>query len=177
MLLFWRHGYESTSISDLTADLGITPPSLYAAFGDKRRLFLAAVARYLSGPVTSASIILDAPNARAAAAALLEASVVAFTGEETPPGCLLATAAISCSPEAEDVQRELASIRRDIERTLTAKIEQSVRSGELSPDCDCEAMAAHVIAVIQGLSTLARDGARREKLRRIASSAMASWPT
>ena len=49
MLLFWRHGYESTAVSDLTAAMGVTPPSLYAAFGDKKRLFLEAVALYLSG--------------------------------------------------------------------------------------------------------------------------------
>ncbi len=176
MLLFWRHGYESTSVSELTTALGVTPPSLYAAFGDKRRLFLAAVARYVSGPVTSTSIIADAPDARAAAARLLEASAIGFTGEQTPQGCLLASAAISCSAEAADVQRELASIRRDIEGQLAAKIEHSVRAGELPAACDGDAMAAHVMAVIQGMSTLARDGAPREKLLRIASTAMSAWP-
>ena len=57
MLLFWRHGYEATSVNDLTRAMGITPPSLYAAFGDKKQLFLEAVRRYLSGSVTSESII------------------------------------------------------------------------------------------------------------------------
>lgn len=52
MLLFWRHGYEATSLSDLTAAMGVTPPSIYAAFGDKKQLFLEAVRRYLSSPVT-----------------------------------------------------------------------------------------------------------------------------
>ena len=52
MLLFWQHGYEATSLSGLTAAMGVTPPSIYAAFGDKKRLFLEAVAHYLSGPVT-----------------------------------------------------------------------------------------------------------------------------
>ena len=50
MHLFWRRGYEATSVSDLTESMGITPPSLYAAFGDKKRLFLEAVDRYQAGP-------------------------------------------------------------------------------------------------------------------------------
>ena len=50
MHLFWRKGYESTSVSDLTEAMGIAPPSLYAAFGDKKRLFLEAVDRYQAGP-------------------------------------------------------------------------------------------------------------------------------
>src|ERR1700737_4190586 len=95
MLLFWRHGYEATSLSDLTAAMGVTPPSIYTAFGDKKRLFREAVDRYLSGPVTSESIIAEAASARVAAMSLLKASAIAFTGADTPPGCLLASSAIS----------------------------------------------------------------------------------
>ena len=100
MMLFWRHGYEATSVSDLTKAMGITPPSLYTAFGDKKQLFLEAVQRYISGPITSESIIDEAPSARAAAAGLLRASVIGFTGKSTPAGCLLASSAISCSARA-----------------------------------------------------------------------------
>lgn len=176
MLLFWRHGYESTSLSDLTAAMGVTPPSIYAAFGDKRRLFLDAVDRYLSGPVTSASIIAEAASARDAADGLLQASAHGFTGENTPPGCLLASSAISCSASAADVQRELASIRIGIEAKLRDRIVAAIESGELPAEADAAALAAHVMAVIQGMSTLARDGASRDKLLRIAATAMQVWP-
>ena len=71
MLLFWQHGYEATSLSDLTAAMGVTPPSIYTAFGDKRSLFLEAVRHYLSGPVTSETIIQNAATAREAAASLI----------------------------------------------------------------------------------------------------------
>src|ERR1700712_5218443 len=76
MLLFWRHGYESTSLSDLTKGMGITPPSLYAAFGDKKQLFLEAVGQYLSGPMTSARIIDDAATVQDAAWGLLTSAAV-----------------------------------------------------------------------------------------------------
>lgn len=169
MLLFWRHGYEATSLADLTAAMGIGPPSLYAAFGDKKSLFRAAVGRYLAGPVTSASLIAAAPSGLAAARSLLQAAAVGFTGADTPPGCLLATGAISCSAEAADIQGELAAIRRDIEATLRERL-----ISERLPEA--EALAAHVMAVIQGMSTLARDGAPRERLLAVAEIALAGWP-
>ena len=168
MLLFWRHGYEATSLADLTAAMGVTPPSIYAAFGDKKGLFLAAVDRYLSGPVTSATIIADAATARDAAQELMAAAVVGFTGADTPPGCLLASAAISCSAAAADVAEALAARRRAIEAQLRTRMVD-----EGLPDADVR--AAYVMAVIQGLSTLARDGAGREKLVRVTDVAMQGW--
>ena len=95
---------------------------------------------------------------------LLEASVIGFTGDDTPRGCLLASAAISCSAEAADVQSELAAIRAGIEARLRERLSRGVSDGELDSAMDVEAVAAHVMSVIQGLSTLARDGASRAKL-------------
>ena len=176
MLLFWRHGYEATSVNDLTAAMGITPPSLYAAFGDKKQLFLEAVSCYLSGPVTSHSIIDEAPSARDAAANLLRASARGFTGRSTPAGCLLATSAISCSSSAADVQHALAEIRLNIEKQLRNKIlrDRTLRSSQ--QPVNAAALAGHIMAVIQGMSTLARDGASRKKLLAVASAAMMAWP-
>ena len=176
MLLFWRHGYEATSLSDLTSAMDVTPPSIYAAFGNKKRLFLEAVQRYLSGPDTPARMIAEAATASDAAWALLRAAATGFTGIDTPPGCLLATAAISCSAAAADVQGKLAAIRREIEACLRRRIVQAVEAGEMDAGTDAEALAGHVTAVIQGMSTLARDGATREKLMRVAETAMLAWP-
>ncbi|MGL4438576.1 MAG: TetR/AcrR family transcriptional regulator [Bosea sp. (in: a-proteobacteria)] len=176
MLLFWQHGYESTSLSDLTSAMGITSPSIYTAFGDKKRLFLDAVELYVSGPVTSSTIIDEAATARDAAWGLLKASAVGFTGADTPPGCLLASSAISCSAAAGDVQQALSTIRRSIEARLRARIEMDIAAGTLPATANATALAGHVMAVIQGMSTLARDGASREQLMQIAAAAMSAWP-
>ncbi len=176
MLLFWRHGYEATSVHDLITAMGITPPSLYTAFGDKKQLFLEAVQRYLSGPVTSTSIIDEAPTAREAAAGLLQAAVIGFTGESTPTGCLLANSAISCSPAAADVQKALAEMRLNIEKSLRHKITHDQAISEREQTIGAEALAGYVMAVIQGMATLARDGATREKLSSVASAALLAWP-
>ena len=177
MLLFWRHGYESTSVNDLTKAMGITPPSLYASFGDKKQLFLEAVQLYTSGDTTSESIIDDAATARDAAMGLLQASTIGFTGDSTPTGCLLASSAISCSAAAEDVRRALRDIRLKIEKRLQRKIAEDCSMRNLKPKIDAEALAGHIMAVIQGMSTLARDGATRKKLTSVVSAAMQAWPT
>ena len=176
MLLFWRYGYEGTSINDLTAAMQITPPSLYTAFGDKKQLFLEAVRRYVSGPVTSVSIIEAAPTAREAAEGLLKAAATGFTGDSTPAGCLLATSAISCSASAADVQKALSEIRLDIEKRLRAKIELDNQKHRASQKVDAGVMACYMMVVIQGMSTLARDGASRTKLLTVVDAAMQAWP-
>ena len=176
MLLFWQHGYEATSLNDLTTAMGVKPSSIYAVFGDKKHLFLEAVARYLSGPVTSESIIAQASDGRAAAMALLTTAVAGFTGNDTPAGCLLASSAISCSDSASDVREELAAIRRGIERQLRDKVLASVEHGTLPADADAEALASLTMTLVQGLSTLARDGASRDKLLRVVNTAMHAWP-
>ena len=130
--LFWRHGYEATSLKDLTETLGVTPPSIYSAFKDKKTLFRESVGRYLGGPVTFESIIDEAATAQDAAGALLRGAVVRYTGSSTPSGCLLATAAISCSDNASDIQNELATIREGVEKRLRIKISKDVELGAAS---------------------------------------------
>ena len=177
MLLFWEHGYEATSLNDLTAALNVTPSSIYSAFGDKKGLFLATVQRYLSGPVKSESIIQEAATAQEAASGLLRAAAIGFTGESTPRGCLLASSAISCSAMAQDVKLALAGLRKAIEARLRDKIKRSIKEHSLPPAADAAALAAHTMAVIQGMSTLARDGASRATLLRVADTAMRCWPS
>ncbi len=74
------------------------------------------------------------------------------------------------------MQAELAGIRRSIEDGLRGRVEGAIASGELPAGTDAMALAGHVMAVIQGLSTLARDGASRDTLLRVAASAMLAWP-
>jgi AcrR family transcriptional regulator len=176
MLLFWRHGYEGTSLGDLTARLRVTPPSIYAAFLNKKQLFFEAVDRYLAGPAPSERLVREARTAKEAASRLLAAAATGFTGKDTPPGCLLATATASCSAAAADVQEALIDIRRGVEASLRAKIEDAIATDDLPPETDAEALAGLVMATVHGMSTLARDGATRAKLTSLAELAMRAWP-
>ncbi|MCW1920749.1 TetR/AcrR family transcriptional regulator [Rhodobacter sp. KR11] len=168
MLTFWRHGYETTSVSDLTRAMGITAPSLYTAFGDKRRLFLESVQLYAQPPEALQAQLDAATSARAVARQMLTAAVHGFTGQGTPPGCLLASATASGSTEAAEVQAAVAAIRADILARLTR------RFADLGTQS--EALAGTLVALIQGLSVLARDGQSRQALLAITETVLPLFP-
>ncbi len=176
MLTFWQHGYETTSISDLTAAMGITAPSIYTAYGDKKHLFLEAAKLYAGPPEDLERSLFEAATSREAAHTMLVTSATAFTGEVTPRGCLLASATASGSKVATDVQMAVANIRGDIQALLSSRIRQDISSGLLPSGTDAESLATMVIALIQGMSVLARDGADRTALVGMAETAMRAWP-
>ena len=176
MLAFWAHGYETTSIADLTNAMGITAPSLYTAFGDKRRLFLEA-ARLYAGDMDAVGSAIDvAPTSLEAARLILEGAVVTFTGDDTPPGCLLASSTATGSAAAADVREAIAGYRRDLRDLLAARVERDRAEGLLPADADAVALADLVIAVMQGLSVMARDGADRTALQAVVAAALQAWP-
>ena len=176
MLTFWRYGYETTSIVDLTTAMGVTAPSLYAAFGDKKQLFLEAARLYAGAPETMAQAIDGASSAYDAARDLLTAAAIAFTGDLTPKGCLLASATASGSAASADVQREIAGIRKAIDARLRDRIERDLVKGVLPSDADVVGLAGLVLAVTQGMSALARDGVSRPALLAIVGIALRAWP-
>lgn len=177
MLVFWRYGYEAASLSELTSAMGITPPSLYAAFGDKEQLFLEAVERYSTKSCDALQCLFaEAPTARDAIERLLQSSAVDNTCPSHPPGCLVVTAATNCSASAEHVQTAMTERRDNVETMIKTRIEQGVKEGELPPGTDPGTLASFYATVIQGMSTQARDTGDRDKLLAIAAAAMRAWP-
>ncbi|WP_433443458.1 TetR/AcrR family transcriptional regulator [Nonomuraea sp. CA-141351] len=176
--VFWEHGYEATSITLLTTALGIGAPSLYAAFGDKRALFLQALDRYIHtyGAFT-ARALAEEPNARDAVGRLLREAAAAYTRPDRPRGCLLITAATNCSPQSADIAAHLRELRAAGARALEDKIAADVRAGALPAHTDARALATFYAAVIQGMSAQARDGAARTDLKQIAEAALQAWPS
>ena len=177
-LQFWRTGYETTSVSDLTHAMGITAPSLYTAFGDKESLFLECAAKYANpGPKSTPQLIADAPSARHAAQQLLEVSARWFTQQHAPAGCLVASAASSGSDQSQRVRAALKNIRQANQKALRKRAERDIREGRLPKTADAQALASMTMALIQGMSTLARDGAGQKALLDLARSAMDAWPS
>ncbi len=113
MRLFWSRGYESTSISDLTRAMHITPPALYGAFGDKKKLFLEAVERYSEGPGCFArKALTEEATAERAMRRLLLGAVGTFTNRKNPRGCLVVLGATNCALESNDISAALIERRR-----------------------------------------------------------------
>ncbi|MEV0823825.1 TetR/AcrR family transcriptional regulator [Nonomuraea rubra] len=177
LLAFWRHGYEATSIAELTAAMGIRPPSLYAAFGDKRRLFEEAVRRYQQtyGAFTTRALA-EEPTGRAAIERVLREAAAEYASTEHPGGCLVITAAVNCGPESAEVEELLRRFRTEARAAFKARIDDDVAAGRLPAGTDTAGLATFYAATIQGMSTQSRDGARYEDLLAIATLAMSAWP-
>jgi TetR/AcrR family transcriptional regulator, copper-responsive repressor len=176
MRLFWQNGYDSTSLADLTKAMGINPPSLYAAFGDKEALFLEAIERYSHGASPGTATILDqAPTAREAFAELVEQAAVQLVQKGHPLGCMVLTAYVSAaSPHA---QRVLTKARAATEELLRKRIERGVRDGDVPKDHSPSTLAAFFMTVLEGMSLQARDGATARRLRAIGETALMAWPS
>ncbi|NUR99462.1 MAG: TetR/AcrR family transcriptional regulator [Kribbellaceae bacterium] len=178
MDVFWEHGYDATSVAMLTDALGIRTASLYAAFGDKRALFLEALDRYLATFAAFTKKALDEePHARDAVDRLLHEAAASYTRPDHPQGCLLITAATNCSPQSAEVAAHLRELRAGGLRALQKKISAAVRAKELPARTDARALATFYSAVLQGMSAQARDGATTADLERIADNALLAWPS
>ncbi|MEU6180352.1 TetR/AcrR family transcriptional regulator [Streptomyces coeruleorubidus] len=175
LLAFWEHGYEATSVSDLTRVMDIGAPSLYAAFGDKRSLFEEVVqvygARY--GSFTEQALT-EEPTARDAVERTLRQAATAYTEPGHPHGCLVVHAAANCS--TPEVGQSLRDRRNANIAAFESRIRADVAAGVLPPGTDAAALARHTGAMIQGMSQQARDGASREELEAVAEIAMSIWP-
>jgi len=176
MTLFWRHGYEGTSLSELTEAMGINRPSLYATFGNKEALFRRAIGRYLEGPGARVGAAFELPTARETVEALLHLHADAPATPGRPLGCLLVTGALGCSAEAEPIRAELSQVRIAGTAALRKRLERAQREGELPESASCGDLARYVWTVFQGMGVMAVDGATRAQLREVAKQAMVGWP-
>jgi AcrR family transcriptional regulator len=176
MHLFWNRGYEATSVSDLTEAMGITPPSLYAAFGDKKHLFLETVDRYQAGPGGFAQAALAEPTAERAMRRLLMDTIESICDPKLPRGCMVVLAATNCTVESHDVRDALADRRHAAERIIRDRIAAGLVAGELAAGTDVGTLAGMIVTTLYGLSIKARDGATRASLRKVVEQTMLAWP-
>jgi TetR/AcrR family transcriptional regulator, copper-responsive repressor len=177
MRLFWERGYETTSVSELTEAMDITPPTLYSFFGDKKHLFLEAVQCYQAGPgCFGMKALTEEPTAERSMRRLLHDAVGAYSSPKGPKGCLVVLGAINCAAESTDVFLAIADKRRTAERAVRSRIAAGQTAGELAEDVDVDALTGQMIATLYGLAIKARDGASRASLNRIVEQTMRGWP-
>jgi AcrR family transcriptional regulator len=173
--VFWRKGYEGASMADLTEAMGITKPSLYAAFGNKEELFRKALDRYVDGPGGYFQAALNKPTAREVVEHVLYESVNAVTDPENP-GCLAVQGALCCGDAAETIKQELMARRTKGENDMRVRFERAIADGDLPADADAGDLARYISAILQGMAVQAAGGAARAQLRKLADLAMRSWP-
>lgn len=174
--VFWLLGYEGASIADLTQAMGVSPTSLYAAFGSKAELYREALDRYGRGEGTCAGGSLRADGcAREAIAAILRDCAQRFVDPAHPPGCMISTAVLACATENAAVAAHLVALRRRATEAFVARIDADVAAGVLPVATDSLAVARFYAAIIQGMSVQACDGVTAPELGRIAEMAIRAW--
>lgn len=174
MEVFWAKGYEGAQLNDLTAAIGITPPSFYAAFGSKEAAFREAVDLYVATAGSGAIRALEGATAYESIHAMLMASIDTAVGAPQSGGCLLILGVINCQIETEPLRDLLKHIRKDTELRIRTRLERGVAEGDLPASSNVQMLANYYSTIMQGLSMQARDGATREDLQALVAPSMAA---
>jgi AcrR family transcriptional regulator len=176
MQVFWERGYEGASLVDLTAAMGITKTSMYAAFGNKEQLFRKAVERYAAGPAQYATHALEEPTARAVFEAFLRGAVQTTTSPEGPGGCMSVQGALASGAASRPARDLLTGWRTLTGLRLEERFRRAVDDGDLAGDSDPGQLARFTMTVAFGIAVQAAGGLGREPLEDVVDLAMRSWP-
>jgi AcrR family transcriptional regulator len=172
MRAFWERGYEGTSIAHLALFMGLNPPSIYAAFGDKMTLFQSAAKRYAEGPGQYQAKALREPTLKAVIQALFRNTVEFLNDSGYPSGCMTLTGAMACSVEDEAAKDFLAEIRKQNEAALRARLQQARKSGELGADLNVDDYSRYLSTLLGGLAIQAANGVSKAEMKRIGDMAL-----
>lgn len=176
LYLFWSKGYEGTSLTDLTDAMGITRPSLYAAFGNKEQLFRQALDLYEREKMVYVGQALEQPTARAVAQWLLEGALTNCTGETEPPGCLRVISSTACGTEAECIREEVNKRGQIVQEALVARMQRAIDEGDFNAPVSAAAIAKYLHAVLQGMAVQAGAGTARDELEAVVGQTLSMWP-
>jgi AcrR family transcriptional regulator len=174
--VFWRNGYEGTSLSDLTKAVGVNRPSLYAAFGDKKALFRKVLDRYLEGPAAYTQEALREPTARAVIERLLRGAADVNAGPRNPGGCLMVQGALACGEEADSIRHELTACRAAGEAAIRRRLQRAKSEGDIAANVNPAALARYIATVLYGMAVQAAGGASRDKLQRVVEMTLRTLP-
>ena len=171
MNCFWQRGYEATSMRDLAASMGLTAPSLYNAFGDKRTLFTQCLDRYLDANMRAriARVEKTLPPRQAIETFLTE---IVERSLESRLGCLLANAALEVAPHDPEIAAVVAERMGELEAFFRRCVIAGQRDGSISPGVDPADAGRLLLTTVMGLRVLARGFPNRAVLEGAARQAL-----
>jgi AcrR family transcriptional regulator len=175
--VFWSKGYEGASMADLTEAMGITKPSLYAAFGNKEALFAKALDLYEAEKLAYTRTALDKPTAKGVAEAILRGAVANMTGKNEPHGCMGVISSMACGAEAEPIKAAVVERRASSQRAVVDRFLRAKEEGDLPAHVDPQALTGYLFAILQGLAVQASAGASAESLGKVVDTSMMVWPS
>lgn len=172
--IFWKTGYSGTSLDKVAAATGMSPPSLYAVFGNKHALYLEALARYwdVSLAATREALAGDHPLDEALMLAFDAALSLYFSGKGHARGCFVVGTAVTEAAEDAAIRKSVAAGLRAIDADFEARFRLAQEKGELKRDADPATLAILAAATMHTIAIRARAGASRAELREIARKAV-----
>lgn len=171
MLTFWRKGYVNTSFDDLVRETGASRGSLYKTFGDKRSIFIAALALYADRFDARAAEAMDEEtDAGAVLRRLLTASALRLTGGEAPAGCLRCNSTLEIGGSDAETDAALDEANARFTAIMTAIAERAAAEGTLPAD-RTDDVGLFLTATVAGMVSLAKAGADRAALLAVAEMA------
>ena len=173
--LFWRKGYDGTSLTDLEKAIGIKTPSFYAAFGSKEGLFKKVLAHYQENHLQYFAEALSAPTAKEVAEKLLFGLADAHSSSKHPPGCLALNCSLPVAGSGDPVRLELAKLRERTRAEVTKRFRKAKAEGDLPENAHPEGLARYILVVGYGMAVEAQSGATGKDLHRIAETAMEAF--
>ncbi|MER8153841.1 TetR/AcrR family transcriptional regulator [Streptomyces sp. NPDC094472] len=176
MLVFWKHGYEGASTANLTNAMGISTTSMYAAFGNKEKLFRKALERYTEGPSAYLARAMEEPTALGVATAILTGTVRTTTRPANPHGCLGVQSALTVSDSGQEVRDLLVAWRNSGCSRVQERFQRAVDDGDLPPDADPGLLARYITTFAYGIAVQAASGLGRDELQEMADAALRAWP-
>ncbi|MFS0773442.1 TetR/AcrR family transcriptional regulator [Sphingomonas sp. 1P08PE] len=175
--VFWTKGYEGASMADLTEAMGITKPSLYAAFGNKEALFHKALDLYEAEKLEYTRVALEQPTARSVAEYFMRGALETQTSNCDPKGCLGVIHSMACGAEAESIKADVLKRRASSQQALVDRMERAKADGDLPAHVDVQGLTSYLYAILQGMAVQAGSGASRAELERLVETTLAVWPS
>ena len=165
MRVFWSKGYEATSLTDILTATGLSKSSLYATFGDKRALFLAAFDAYRTERLAHLNQALnDGRPARQSIETFFRDGVTHAADPEHRYGCMTANEAVELAPHDVDVQRLVTEDFQAVEDAFTCAVERGQADGSLASREAPRKLGRFLVVGLQGLQVMARAKSERVRL-------------
>lgn len=168
MTVFWEKGYDGASMRDLTGAMGVTGPSIYAAFGDKRELFLETIDHYCAADACTPLFALEGEDDIATALHAFLAAVIdsATQHESGAKGCFLASSVTASVGQIDGVAEKVERAIAESEARIAARFEREIGKGTLPEDFPAQERAAILFDLRQGYMFRGRAGVQAEQLRK-----------
>jgi TetR/AcrR family transcriptional repressor of nem operon len=166
--IFWRNGYEGTSMQDLVDEMQINRASLYDTFGNKETLYLAALQQYQrQNQEQVQQLIARHSSVRAALDELLETMIQGSLNDPEKKGCFVVNATTGLANRYEEVNRLVADNEQQMAYTFADLIKRGQEQGEIGADRDARTLSSYLFASLQGLRVLAVTNSDVTLLRRV----------